>query len=299
MNVSEKFGIIGGTALAQNMRGFRIIEEGWFQTKHWGEVWLVKGEIAGHEVFFVPRHGKGHKNPPHRVNYVGNLVALKMNGVTTVLAASAMGALDQKYTPGHLVFVKDVTDRTEGRQRTFFDKGIACHVALSQAVCPHLHERLMLVASDLEIPYQPYGKLVVINGPHFSTVQESGIYRAEGHHVVGMTGSPEFKIARDLEMHYAIIGQVTDYDNPPPGLDVEPVDQKVISARLAKVGGRAARVIHQTIFSWSSDEPSCNCCHSLDGSILTAPEEVDSETRLQICDAFGVEEIPQEWFAGS
>lgn len=292
-----RFGIIGGTALVQNMNGFRITEEGWFQTKHWGEIWLVRGEIAGCEVFFIPRHGKGHKNPPHQVNYIGNLVALKMNGIDFVFATSAMGALDEKYSPGQLVLVDGVTDKTEGRQRTFFNKGIACHVAVSQVVCPHLHRQIDITASCLKISYQSHGDLVVINGPEFSTGSESRIYRAEGHQVIGMTASPEFRIARDLQMHYGLIGQVTDYDNPPPGMAVEHVDQKIISARLAEVSEKAIQVICQTIASWPCVEPSCNCHHSLNGAILTAPEVVDLEIRRQICAAFGVKEIPREWFA--
>jgi 5'-methylthioadenosine phosphorylase len=219
------------------------------------------------------------------------MVALRQLGVTEVIAVSAMGGLAYGYEPGELVFVNDTIDRTWGRVSTVFEGGLAAHVV--QGICPRLRQHAHLAAAALGISHQSSGTLVVIQGPQFSTPAESVVHRAWGAHVVGMTSQPEAKLARELGMCYVLIGQVTDLDNPPDGH--HGVTQQEVSSRIADLSDKAAGVI-MALVDYHVDEAKCNCAQSLVGAILTAPDHM-AVPSSRLCAAFGIKEIPPEWFA--
>lgn len=290
--MKRKIGIIGGTALS-HLKVFQEGPKGWrrHDTTHFGNVWLCEGQIGDQEVILLPRHGPGHRTPPHKVNYVGNLVALRQLGVTEVIAVSAMGGLADGYEPGKLVFVSDTIDKTWGRVSTVFDDNVAAHIA--QGICPRLRHRAHLAAEAIGIAHQSEGTLVVIPGPQFSTPAESAINRASGVHVVGMTSQPEAKIARELGLCYVLIGQVTDLDNPHGGH--QGVTQQEVSSRIADLSYKAACVIMALIPDPVS-EVNCGCGQSLVGAILTAPDHMAIPSS-RLCTTFGIKQIPPEWFA--
>jgi len=291
-------GIIAGTAL-RNLEGLKVKREFEHQTHYWKNVSVIEGELDGLPVFLVPRHGKHHERLPSEVNYIGNMIALKQLGVTQVLAVSAMGGLAPGYDPGMLVFVDATTDKTQGRRSTIFGEGIVAHVTREKAVCPVIHSALVAAAEKLGVPYRESGDLVVMNGPQFSSAPESRVNRLEGHQVVGMTNEPEAKLARELGLHYAVIGQVTDHDNPPPGTAVHAVTQQEITHRLASMGSLASSVIRSVLASpfFADQEPACGCHKSLVGAVLTHPKGIDTSVTLRLKKVFGLNEIPANWFA--
>lgn len=293
--MKPKYGVIGGTAL-KFLEGFQEISNGWHDTTHFGLVFVIQGKIGDTEVVLLPRHGPGHKTPPHQVNYIGNLVALKQLGVTDVIAVSAMGGLAPGYEPGMLVFVHDTVDKSWGRKSTVFEDGIATHIA--QGICPRLRHMASVVAERQDLQYQKTGISVVIQGPQFSAPAESAINRASGAHVVAMTNQPEAKLARELRMCYVLIGQVTDLDNPPEGEGGHGVDQPEVSGRLADLGKKASLVIGGIVgFDGEEEGEGCTCANALVGAVLTQPDHIHPDVRARLCTTFGFTNIPPEWFA--
>ncbi len=202
-------GIIGGTALKE-LEGMQVTWQGDDRG-----AWVVEGTLNDTPVVMIHRHGRGHNIPPHQVNYIANMSALRRRRCQHVLAFSAMGGMAMGYTPGNLVFVNEIADHTSGRKHTIFEDGIAAHIARPMAVCPQLHKILNQEATTLHLPHQSTGSLVVINGPRLSSRRESKLYQREGHCVIGMTSEPEAGLAREFGLCYALIGQITDLDNPP------------------------------------------------------------------------------------
>ena len=296
MGISRKVGILGGTAL-RKLEGLKVTREFLFDTKFFGEVWVIEGTLEGREVVLIPRHGRFHEHLPSETNYVGNLVTLRLLGVTDVFAVSAMGGLAKGYDPMSLVFVDVTTDKTSGRHSTIFGDGVAGHIARPTAVCPELHSVLVKAAVSIGVPHKTHGDIVVINGPPFSSERESKINRREGHHVVGMTNEPEAKLARELGLHYAIIGQITDPDNPPTGT-AHAVTQQEVTGTFAKMGTLASVVIREAFnHPRFMGTPTCSCSNALQGAILTDPRGIGPVGRERLCHIFQVEEIPPEWFA--
>lgn len=212
-----------------------------------------------------------------------------------------MGGLSKGYDPGTIVLVDMTADKTWGRRNTIFGDGIAGHCARPNAVCPRLHAFLLERAQRLGVPHQRCGKLVVINGPRFSSIPESENNRTDSYDVVGMNTEPEAGLARELCMCYVVIGQTTDLDNPPHAI-MAGVDQPVISGALPRVGKLASRLILETLRDahmlpeWE-EYMSCKCKDVLRGAILTDPRGVSPIARDRLCHIFGIKEIPSEWFA--
>lgn len=205
-------GVIGGSGLYE-MEGL--------QATRWERVRspfgrpsddVLLGDLDGAPVAFLPRHGRGHRIPPSDINYRANIDALKQVGVTDVISVSAVGSLREDLAPGTFVLVDQFVDRTVARARTFFGEGLVAHVSLAQPTCARLRGHLAGAAAAVDLPVTPMGTCLVIEGPQFSTLAESRLYRAWGCDVIGMTGLPEARLAREAELCYATVAMVTDYD---------------------------------------------------------------------------------------
>lgn len=173
---------------------------------------VTVGMVHGRRVAFLPRHGRDHSIPPHKINYAANLWAVRELGVERVLASYAVGSLDASLRPGDIVVCDQVVDRTWGRRSTFYDGPATTHVSLADPYCPQLRDATVAAAATRDLPVHGTGTMVVIQGPGFSTRAESRAYRAMGCDLVNMTGCPEAALARELEMCCVNISLVTDYD---------------------------------------------------------------------------------------
>jgi 5'-methylthioadenosine phosphorylase len=173
---------------------------------------IFDGELDGQRVVFLPRHGRGHRIPPSRVNFRANIDVLKRAGVTDVLSVSAVGSLKEEYPPGHFVIVDQFIDRTFAREKSFFDEGLVGHVSVAHPICPRLAGLAADAARAAGAAVSEGGTYLVMEGPQFSTRAESLLYRSWGCDVIGMTNMPEAKLAREAELPYASVSMVTDYD---------------------------------------------------------------------------------------
>jgi 5'-methylthioadenosine phosphorylase len=173
---------------------------------------IVIGEIGGRRVAFLPRHGRHHQLPPHRIPYRANLWAMKELGVRRVIGPNASGALTPELALGEFVVVDQFVDRTSGREDTFYDGPETTHVSAADPYCPDLRRTLVETARELGIAVRDGGTVVVIQGPRFSTRAESRWFQSNGWHAINMTAYPECHLARELELCYAAIAMVTDYD---------------------------------------------------------------------------------------
>jgi 5'-methylthioadenosine phosphorylase len=180
----------------------------------WGEPSdaLRFGVLAGVDVVFLARHGRGHTLGPSDINYRANIDALKRAGVTDLISVSACGSLKEELSPGMFVLVDQFIDRTFARAKSFFGKGVVAHVSMAQPVCPKLADALEEAARVESIPYRRGGTYLAMEGPQFSSLAESQLYRSWGCDVLGMTNMPEAKLAREAELPYASVAMVTDYD---------------------------------------------------------------------------------------
>jgi 5'-methylthioadenosine phosphorylase len=173
---------------------------------------VAVGEVAGRRIAFLPRHGRNHAIPPHRINYRANLWAMRELGVTRILAPCAVGSLHRDIVPGTFVVCDQIVDRTWGRADTFYDGPVVTHVSFADPYCPELRSLAAVCGTDVGIPIREAGTGVAIQGPRFSTRAESAFYAAQGWDVIGMTQYPEAVLARELELCCVNISLVTDYD---------------------------------------------------------------------------------------
>ena len=173
---------------------------------------LLFGQIADNSIVFLPRHGRGHRLSPSSINYRANIDALKRSGVTDVVSLSAVGSLKEEYQPGHFVLIDQFIDRTFAREKTFFEAGCVAHVNFAQPISSRLKDALYGSCKKLNIPTHKNGTYICMEGPQFSTVAESHLYRSWGCDVIGMTNMPEAKLAREAELPYATVAMVTDFD---------------------------------------------------------------------------------------
>jgi 5'-methylthioadenosine phosphorylase len=236
---------------------------------------LLVGELDGSQVVFLPRHGRGHRIPPGEVNYRANIDALKRAGVTDVLAFSAVGSLHEDLAPGTFVIIDQYLDRTFARKNSFFGAGLVGHVAMAHPVCGRLGDLAEAAGRDAGASCVRGGTCMVIEGPQFSTRAESQFYRNSGASVIGMTGMPEAKLAREAELCYAGIAMVTDWDSWHPEHDHVTVEQ-VLSV-MAKNVVVAREMVRRTAPRLRDRPAPCpqRCDRALDGAIMTAPEARD------------------------
>lgn len=209
----NKIGVIGGSGV-YNIEGFQVVAEHEVETpfgKPSGKV--LELEVAGHQFYFLPRHGVGHAISPSDINYRANIFALKTLGVNIVVSVSAVGSLKEEHAPTHFVLPSQFIDWTKGlRARTFFDQGVVGHVSTAYPIERNLQERIASVLNETDIKFSLGGSYVCIEGPQFSSRAESEIYRSFGADVIGMTNVPEAYLAKEAGLAYATVAMVTDYD---------------------------------------------------------------------------------------
>lgn len=236
---------------------------------------LLFGELDGQQMVFLPRHGRGHKIPPSEINFRANIDALKRVGVTDIISVSAVGSLKEELIPGTFVIVDQFIDRTFARNKSFFETGLVAHVSMAHPVCTRLGKHLEMVAKSNDINVVRGGTYIVMEGPQFSSVAESELYRNWGCDVIGMTNMPEAKLAREAEMCYATVAMVTDYDCWHEDHDNVTVDA-IIKVLLANADNARSLVKNVApIIDNDSSACTCGCKSSLDNAIITAPDSRD------------------------
>src|SRR5215467_4109626 len=205
-------GIIGGSGV-YDIGGLE--EARWEAIKSpWGEPsdQLLLGRLSGIDMVFLPRHGRGHVHSPTSINYRANIDALKRAGVTDILSLSACGSLREDLPPGHFVVVDQFIDRTFAREKTFFGEGMVAHVSMAHPICNRLAHTVHDRAKEAGFPVAFGGTYITMEGPQFSSLAESKLYRSWGCDVIGMTNMPEAKLAREAEICYVTVAMVTDFD---------------------------------------------------------------------------------------
>ena len=268
-------GIIGGSGL-YDLPGLENAE--WRRIEGpWGEPSddILFAQLEGHRLRFLPRHGRGHRFSPTRINYRANIDALKRAGVTDIVSVSAVGSLKEELAPGRFVIVDQFIDRTFAREKSFFGEGVTAHVSMAHPISPLLAERIARAGQAQNIDCRRGGAYIVIEGPQFSTLAESLLYRSWGCDVIGMTNMPEAKLAREAEISYATIAMVTDYDcwhEEHGHVDVQSV-LKVMHDNREHVQSLLLRLIRD--FPAEHEICPIGSDKALDFAIMTAPEARD------------------------
>ena len=274
---NNKLAIIGGSGL-YDVEEFKERELIKINTP-WGKPSddILKTKYNNKEVYFLPRHGRGHFISPSKINFRANMDSLKQLGVTDIVSVSAVGSLKEDLSPGKFVIVDQFIDRTFARNKTFFDDEIVAHVSMAHPTSNCLMNACEQAIKKEKIEYQRGGIYVVMEGPQFSTLAESNLYRTWKADVIGMTNMPEAKLAREAEIRYASVSMVTDYDCWHP--DHENVDvQQVIKVLLGNAA-KAKSMIKNLIDNFENHidpkDPTPNC---LDVAIITDPKKRSKKT---------------------
>ncbi|KDA04432.1 S-methyl-5'-thioadenosine phosphorylase [Hyphomonas oceanitis] len=278
-------GIIGGSGLYE-IEGLENRREETVETP-WGAPsdTLVRGRIGDVELVFLPRHGKGHRLTPTSVPYRANIAALKGAGVTDVLSISACGSLKEQYVPGHFVAVDQFIDRTVARESTFFGPGMVAHVSMARPVCSRLSTLAADAAASVGAEMHRGGTYLAMEGPQFSSLAESKLYRQWGCDVIGMTAMPEARLAREAELPYATLAMVTDYDC------WREEEEAVSVTNVLEIMGKNSAIARQAVvklaqsLSGTERTPSPDGIDTcLDYALITAPSARDPEllAKLQV-----------------
>ncbi len=236
---------------------------------------LCFGTLGGTHVVFLPRHGRGHPIPPSEINFRANIDALKRAGVTDLVSLSAVGSLREDLPPGAFVLVDQFIDRTFARSKSFFGAGCVAHVSMGHPVCPRLTEALARAGGEHGLAVRRGGTYLVIEGPQFSTLAESRLYRAWGCDVIGMTNMPEAKLAREAEICYATVAMVTDFDCWHEDHGHVTVD-KIVKV-LRENADKARSLVKHAMPMLGVPRGACpaGCDRALDHALITAPEARD------------------------
>jgi len=268
-------GIVGGSGVYD----IEMDDARWEKIESpWGEPSdeVRRGEIGGLPVVFLPRHGRGHRLPPGDINYRANIDVLKRAGVTDLVSVSACGSFREELPPGTFVIIDQFIDRTFAREKSFFGEGCVAHVSVADPVSPVLADALEAAACAEDIPHARGGTYLCMEGPQFSSVAESKLYRQWGCDVIGMTNMPEAKLAREAEICYATAAMVTDFDSWHPdhgAVDITSI-LKVMRANVSNAIKLVTRLAHDL----PADHQPCPL-HSdtaLEFAIMTAPEKRDA-----------------------
>jgi 5'-methylthioadenosine phosphorylase len=268
-------GIIGGSGV-YDLPGVEDLREERIESP-WGEPSdaLRVGRIGAMRVAFLPRHGRGHRFSPTDINYRANIDALKRVGVTDLVSVSAVGSLREGLPPGTLVIADQFIDRTVARPKSFFGAGCVAHVSMAHPVSPRLADRVEAAARAEGLNHRRGGTYVVIEGPQFSTLAESRLYRSWGAEVVGMTAMPEAKLAREAELCYATVAMVTDFDSWHPEHDA--VDVASVVRAAAENRDHVAALLLRLARDFPAEHEPCpvGSDRALDNAVMTAPEARD------------------------
>ena len=273
---TSRLGVIGGSGLydIDGLADTQWIEvESAFGTPSDA---LLCGTLGGLELVFLPRHGRGHRLSPSEINYRANIDALKRAGVTDIVSISAVGSLRETLAPGDFVLVDQFIDRTFAREKSFFGAGMVAHVSMAHPVCARLGDHVADAAQTLDgLRLVRGGTYMVMEGPQFSTLAESELYRAWGCDLIGMTNRPEAKLAREAELCYATVAMVTDYDCWHP--DHDHVTVAAIIQTLQDNAAHARALVKALTGRLEGTRGPCpqGCDQALEAAVITAPEARD------------------------
>ena len=274
---NNKLAIIGGSGL-YDVEEFKDREFIKLDTP-WGKPSddILKTKYNNKDVFFLPRHGRGHFISPTKINFRANIDAFKQLGVTDIISVSAVGSLKEDLTPGKFVIVNQFIDRTFAREKTFFDEDIVAHVSMAHPTSNGLMNACEEAIKKESIEYQRGGTYIVMEGPQFSTLAESNLYRTWKSDVIGMTNMPEAKLAREAEIRYASVSMVTDFDCWHPNHESVDVQQviKVLLDNAEKAKIMIKNIIDNFEKHIDPKDPTNNC---LDVAIITSPEKRTQKT---------------------
>ena len=272
-------GIIGGSGL-YSMPGFEAHEEILLDSP-WGRPSdeYVVGKLAGREVAFLARHGRGHRISPSELNFRANIYGFKELGVERIISLSAVGSLKQEHPPLKFVIPDQFFDRTRGRVSTFFGEGLVAHISFAHPICPQLAEVVHQACKSSGVDAAKGGTYLCMEGPAFSTLAESNVYRSWGMDVIGMTNLQEAKLAREAEICYVTVAMVTDYDCWHEEHDAVTVSD--IIANLTKNAENASKVVAATIANMPGAR-ECKCGSALAHALMTDPKTVPELTRKKL-----------------
>ena len=277
----SKIGIIGGSGLYK-IDGIKNVKEVSVKTpfgKPSGK--FILGKLQGKEVVFVPRHDKGHTIAPSHINYRANIFGMKKLGVNKIISVSACGSLKDELKPLDFVVVDQFVDRTNyGRNTSFFTDGIVAHIEFSHPICPSLSQIIYQAGKSLDLSIHPKGTYINMEGPAFSTLAESNLYRSWGMDIIGMTNFSEAKLSREAEICYATLASVTDYDCWHSGHDAVTVD--LIIKNLDKNAENAKRVLAAVIRNIPEQEECCQCSGALKYAIVTDKKVIPQKIKKKL-----------------
>jgi 5'-methylthioadenosine phosphorylase len=278
--MSYTLGVLGGSGLYE-IEGLRDVTELDVETPFGkpSDV-LVKGTLEnGTTLLFLPRHGRGHKVPPHQINYRANVCALKKAGATHLVSVSAVGSMKEEIEPGHLVVPDQFIDLTKKRITTFFEDGVAGHVPFADPVCALVAKALADAGEKTGTRVHRGGTYVCMEGPQFSTRAESRLYRSWGVSVIGMTSMPEAKLAREAELPFATLALATDYDCWHDTHD--DVTVEAVVATMKKNVSVAKKAI--ALLAGALPDPTRSVAHQASrGAVMTAPSAISPEARERL-----------------
>lgn len=273
MNAQWTIGIIGGSGLyaidALEDAEWRVVDTPWGTPSDA----ILHGRIGDVALRFLPRHGRGHRIPPHEVNARANIDALKRCGCTDLVAISSVGSLREELAPGQFVLVDQFIDRTVARPASFFGTGLVAHVSMAEPVCPRLSAFAAAAAEAAGAQVAHGGTYLAMEGPQFSSRAESQLYRQWGADVIGMTAMPEARLAREAELPYALVGMVTDYDCWRE--EAAFVEVAELLGQLASNGTIARGLVERLIAVLPPERAASPLDTVLDQAIITAPAARD------------------------
>lgn len=266
-SVNAEIAIIGGSGLYDpgllgDVKDFKIYTPFGSPSDN-----VFVGDFKGRKIAFLPRHGRGHRIPPHKINYRANIWALKSLGVKWILAVSAVGSLREDYEPGDIVFPDQFIDMTKGRTYTFFDGPVVAHISMADPFCPVLRNLLSNTASKLGLKVHSSGTYVCIEGPRFSTRAESRVWKEVFKaDIIGMTLVPEINLAREAQIHYATIALITDYDV----WAERPVTAEEVAKVMSENVEKAKKLIYEVIpkIPQEGEIVNCKCKESLKDALV-------------------------------
>jgi 5'-methylthioadenosine phosphorylase len=277
--LKPRIGIIGGSGL-YTMPGFELEQEVALDSP-WGkpsDAYMV-GKLAGKEVAFLARHGRGHRISPTELNFRANIYGFKSLGVERIVSLSAVGSLKEEHRPLDFVIPDQFFDRTKGRPSTFFGDGLVVHISFADPICPQLAEVVHKACIAEGVTAKRGGTYLCMEGPQFSSKAESNVYRSWGMDVIGMTNLQEAKLAREAEICYVTVAMVTDYDCWHPDHDAVTVNE--IIAHLLKNAENAAKVVARTVAAMPA-ERTCKCGSALSHAIITDRKAIPDAARRKL-----------------
>ncbi|MCS7025109.1 MAG: S-methyl-5'-thioadenosine phosphorylase [Bryobacteraceae bacterium] len=277
--MKASIGILGGSGL-YSMPGFEAQQELRLETP-WGEPSdaYVVGRLAGREVAFLARHGRGHRLNPSEINYRANIYGMKQLGVKHIISLSAVGSLQQEHRPLEFLLPDQFFDRTMGRAATFFGEGCVAHISFAEPVCGELAKLVHEACLRVGVAAKRGGTYLCMEGPAFSTLAESKVYRSWGMDVIGMTNLTEAKLAREAEICYVTVAMVTDYDCWHPEHDAVTVND--ILANLNQNAENAAKVVREAVAA-IPENVVCKCHSALAHALITDRKAIPEATKKKL-----------------